>query len=84
MKESKVLVIGDSNSVTELARHLVLSGINIELFTIPTKVGSSDFSHDFLFEPNDQGKDKGEVIVAKLQEMNPFCKIQSAHFDSID
>jgi len=34
MKESKVLLIGFSNAVTELARHLVLSGININMVSV--------------------------------------------------
>ena len=76
MKESKVLIIGLSNCATELARHLVLSGINIELLTFSkSEVGPTDYERDFLFEPTDAGKTKGDVVVAKLSEMNPFAKI---------
>ena len=32
MKESKVLVVNLTGCVTELCRHLILSGMNIELF----------------------------------------------------
>ena len=31
MKESRVLVLSMNGSITELCRHLVLSGINLEL-----------------------------------------------------
>jgi molybdopterin/thiamine biosynthesis adenylyltransferase len=34
MKESKVLIINLSSTCNELARHLVLSGINLELLDI--------------------------------------------------
>jgi ubiquitin-like 1-activating enzyme E1 A len=34
MKESKVMVLGFSNAITELSRHLVLSGINIDLVSL--------------------------------------------------
>ena len=59
MKESKVALIGFSNCVTELARHLVLSGINIDLISIQNEslmVGDTDYQFDFLYEPTDAGK----------------------------
>lgn len=34
MKESKVLVVNMNSLCTEVARHLVLSGINIEILDI--------------------------------------------------
>jgi len=78
MKESEVLVLGMTNCCTELARHLILSGINLRLAAFKKddlKVGENDYQDEFLVGPEDSGKNKGEVIVAKLAEMNPFAKI---------
>jgi len=64
MKNSRVLIIGISNCTTEMARHLVLSGINIELIQLNTDtVSEQDYANDFLFEPSDAGKLKVEVII---------------------
>ena len=63
MKESKVLVIGVSNCSTELARHLVLSGMNLELLVFKKgdesdclTVGAEDYANDYLYAPEDAGK----------------------------
>ena len=49
MKESKVLALNLTGTVTELCRHLVLSGINLELVDDSSKVGEESSSMDFLF-----------------------------------
>ena len=76
MKNSRVLIVGLSNCTTEMARHLVLSGINIELVQLNQEtVTDQDYLNDFLYEPSDEGKLKVEVVCEKLSQMNPFAKI---------
>ena len=78
MKESQVLVIVLSNCCTELARHLILSGINLQLCCInqnQSMVAADDYLDDFLLTKEDANKKKGEVVVQKLAEMNPYAKI---------
>jgi len=85
MKDSKVLVVNLSSVCTELARHLVLSGINLVLVDSEVAghsnslVSDDDTETDFLFSKDDIGKVRGEVVKSKLEEMNPFVKIE---FDS--
>ena len=62
MKESKVLIIGLTNCCTELARHLTLSGCNLNFLTFDFEgsaesqvVGPDDFMNDFLFSAEDAG-----------------------------
>jgi len=63
MKESRVLVLNMTGSITELCRHLVLSGINLELADDKVSVESSLSSTDFLINPNeDVGKFRTEVF----------------------
>ena len=60
MKESQVLIINPHKSVcTELARHLVLSGVNVHIISQEqgVKVKSADEAiEDFLISSNDVGK----------------------------
>ena len=97
--ESKVLIINTNLSVcTELARHLVLSGVNVHLISKEAgiKVEKGDNTNDFLLNPQDVGQlvsiflkliyfyQKGKVIKEKLQEMNPFCKVEfSENYNSL-
>lgn len=86
MKESQVLILGLTNCCTELARHLILSGINLKLlaFKSENKVGANEFEDEFLLGPEDVGKKKGEVIVNKLSEMNPFSKISYDEIEAVE
>lgn len=61
MKESVVAIVGLTNCCTELARHLVLSGVNIKLISIKPKgaevtAGPDDYQDDYLIDPTDAGK----------------------------
>ena len=57
MKESKVMVVNLSNVCTELCRHLVLSGINLELVDdSDTLLEEHHVQSDFLFTSDDIGK----------------------------
>jgi hypothetical protein len=62
MKESKVLVHNFVCSVTELCRHLVLSGINLELVKDETIVEPSHAEEDFLF---DASTDCGKMVIIR-------------------
>ena len=57
MKNSLVLIVNLTPTCTELARHLVLSGINIRLIDSKDKViDVDDTESDFLFNRDDLGK----------------------------
>jgi len=80
MKESKVLVVNLIGAVTELCRHLVLSGINLEIVSETKIVDSTHAESDFLFNSStDCGKRKSDVIAEKLRLMNPFAIITTTN-----
>ena len=57
MKESKVLVINLTGAVTELIRHLVLSGINLEIVNDGKVVEAQQAEEEFLIDAQtDLGK----------------------------
>ena len=94
MKESRVLVLNMTGSITELCRHLVLSGINLELADDKVSVESSLSSTDFLINPKeDVGKfvsinfnnlQRTEVFAQKLKEMNPFANVFITMVDNLE
>jgi molybdopterin/thiamine biosynthesis adenylyltransferase len=61
MKESKVLVINLTGAVTELIRHLVLSGINLEIVNDGKIVEASHADEDFLI---DAQTDLGKYVIS--------------------
>ena len=80
-----VLLINLTPTCTELARHLVLSGINICLLdcSIEAEAGVSDkvvteedIESDFLCDVGDLGQKRCEVVKTKLSLMNPFVEIE--------
>jgi len=71
MKESKVLVINLSGAVTELIRHLVLSGINLEIVNDGKVVEAHHSDEDFLIDAQtDAGK---YVIHLILTSLDKYC-----------
>ena len=82
MKNSLVLLVNLTPTCTELARHLVLSGINIWLLdgsaegTSAHMINEEDTESDFLFGAADISRERSEVIKSKLSEMNPFVEIE--------
>ena len=55
MKESVVLIESLTPTCTELARHLVLSGINLLIMRDKKIVTDDDVQSDFLFSNSDIG-----------------------------
>ena len=59
MKESLVLLMDLKPTCTELARHLVLSGINLCIMQseeTQSLVSGDDVHNDFLYSPQDTGR----------------------------
>eukprot|EP00347_Sterkiella_histriomuscorum_P008263 403345750 len=76
LKDALVLLVNMSSVVTECARHLTLSGINLHLVDKTQQfVEEHDTQSDFLFSHSDIGKLRVQVVAEKLREMNPFVKI---------
>ena len=66
MKESVVLLVSITPTCTELARHLVLSGINLQILASQDKVTSQDPQDDFLYARSDIGQNVKLTLVTSL------------------
>ena len=94
-----VLLVNLTPTCTELARHLVLSGINVWLMQSEDNqlVTLDDTDEDFLCTSADIGRtvskffsffiesclQKGQVVKEKLAEMNPFVDIEFLNTQTI-
>ena len=78
MSNSSVLIYGlDKGLGTEVARNLTLGGIrNIYLYD-QNKVISSDLETGIYFTTDSFDKTRSQVLVPKLQELNPYVTIQA-------
>ncbi|EAR95045.1 ThiF family protein (macronuclear) [Tetrahymena thermophila SB210] len=71
---AKVFITPANGVNTELAKNLILCGTNISIADNEI-VNQDDVETNFLIAPHDLGKIRGEVVKAKLQDMNPMVKI---------
>lgn len=70
---SRVLVTPANGPNTELAKNLILAGVNVTLYDDAT-VNEDDFESNFLVAKSDIGRPRGEAVFSKLKEMNPSGK----------
>lgn len=60
---------------TELAKNLILAGVNVTIYDDAT-VTEDDFESNFLVAKDEIGKKRGEVVFNRLKVMNPTGKNQ--------
>ena len=73
--ETEVLLLGFTPAMTELSKNLILSGAGICLFDFGGKVEKKDIGNNFVYNVNDIGKNKAEVLKAKIKLFKDPCKI---------
>ena len=73
--ETEVLLLGFTPAMTELSKNLILSGAGICLFDFGGKVEKKDIENNFVYNVNDIGKNKAEVLKAKIKLFKDPCKI---------
>jgi len=80
--EGRVVMLGTSSAGSETLKNLVLPGIGHFLIVDDHKISKSDVGNDFFITYEDVGKDKAQVVMENLQELNPddskgSCEIMS-------
>jgi ubiquitin-activating enzyme E1 len=78
MSSSSVLIYGLEKGLgTEVAKNLTLGGIrNVYLYD-ENQVQVSDLETGFYFNTDSFGNTRSQVLVSKLQELNPYVTVQS-------
>ena len=73
--ETEVLLLGFTPSMTELSKNLILSGAGICLFDLNINIEQKDTLDNFVFNVNDIGKNKANVLKDKIKLFKDPCKI---------
>ena len=73
--ETEVLLLGFTPSMTELSKNLILSGAGICLFDLKINIEQKDTFDNFVFNVNDIGKNKANVVRDKIKLFKDPCKI---------
>lgn len=77
LKNAKVLVVGAGGLGCPVLVNLATAGVGHITIVDPDKISISNIHRQFLFAPNLVGEKKAVVAAARLQELNPFIKIDA-------
>jgi len=73
MMEGIILLVNINSINTEISKNLVLAGINVHLLD-NNNVTTTDTQNNFIYNIDDIGKQKSNVVEKKLLDMNPLVK----------
>ena len=76
MAESNILIIGLNSLGVEVAKNVILSGVNSVTLHDIGNVEWNDLSGQFYLQESDIGKNRAQCSLHKLQELNPYVKVQ--------
>lgn len=84
ISNSNVLLINlSSGAISEVAKNLILSGINLILYDKHEVVQMKDIQYNFFYCYDDIGKNKALILQAKLLTINPLVTICIYTFNDI-
>ena len=75
LMSSKVTIIGLNNSTCEIAKNLVLSGVQVFLYDKEI-ITNHDIEKNWFYSVNDIGKSKDEILTLKIKDMTKVVKVQ--------
>ena len=78
LSNAKICVLNAGPTGTESIKNLVLPGCGHVTIVDSKTVTDNDLANNFFVEPGSIGKNRGEVVVELLKEMNP--DVQSCTF----
>lgn len=84
MSKSNILIIGLGGLGTEIAKNVILSGVNSVTLYDNKDITIEDLSTCYYFTENDIGKSRVDVAKKKLAELNPYVKVSIIKKDIAD
>lgn len=80
---TNVLIYGMSGANLEVAKCVALAGVkSITLFD-NKKIKYIDLASNYYAQPNDVGKNRVDIVISKLQELNPYVTITKSTEEKI-
>jgi len=77
LKRSRVLVSGLGGLGTILAGYLAASGIGFLRIVDNSRVEECNLNRQFLYSPDQVGRDKASSVCERLSSMHPSCRIEA-------
>ena len=71
----KVLILGMRGNGLEIAKNMVLTGVNLVTIYDPTPVSICDLCSNYYLEEKDINQRRDESVLKKLKELNPFTHV---------
>lgn len=78
MTKMRALVVGCSGVAVEIVKNLVLQGLGGVTLIDKKAAKIQDLGTNFFLSEADVGKPLADVLVPKIQELNPFCSVKTA------
>lgn len=75
MGKSNVLIVGVSGLGTEIAKNIILSGVQSVILHDTDPVTLNDLSTGYYFDKTSIGKNRAIIAGEKLKELNPYVKV---------
>lgn len=75
LQSSTVLVLGASGTSIEICKNVILAGVKSLTIYDEAPVTFSDLSTNFFLGEADIGKNRAEVCIPKLAELNPYVNV---------
>lgn len=75
LRSSNILIVGINSLGAEVAKNLVLAGVRSLTIMDNNKVSELDSKLQFLYSPNDIGKNRAEIACQHLQLLNPMVEV---------
>ena len=75
LRQLKILIIGMRGNGIEIAKNMVLSGVNLVSIYDPFPASIYDLCSNFYLEEKDINNRRDESVLQKLKELNPYTNV---------
>jgi ubiquitin-activating enzyme E1 len=79
---AKVAVVGMGSLGLEIAKNIVLSGVNTLTLVDWRKIAASELLGNFYAEPTDVGVNRAACVKAKIQQLNFYVKVEDIDLEA--
>lgn len=81
---SRVFIVnGFEGLASEITKNVVLAGTNVTLHDDGSVVGERDLQGNVFLRREDLGKNRADCAAPRIQEMNPFVKVETTKSDAV-
>lgn len=75
LSHANILILGSNGLAIEIAKNIILTGVKSVTIFDNQKTCIEDLTTNFYLTEQDIGKNRGEICVRKLSELNPYVEV---------